>query len=182
MVTPTIAQLAQHVTDLAGSFQIRLIVQPGMPPEHAGAGHIIVVCGECEQKNAIRRRGNARCGRCKAPLGHHSTCHCIMIAPVTDETAYAVALHELGHILHPTGRVNETDGSPTMRRINEVATLRDMRLQLLEERSAWEWAQHHALDWTVAMQHTMDLSLASYFAFARKLGLNPDGTPAWRHK
>jgi hypothetical protein len=133
----------------------------------------VIVCA-CGQKNAIKRAGAVRCGSCKAPLGHQNP-HSIRIAPVTDATSYAVALHELGHCVHPTGRVNDSQGSRTMRTTNNVGTLADMRFQLLEEHSAWEWAEAMSLEWTPEMQTVKDEALASYHAYASKLGMRPDG-------
>jgi hypothetical protein len=171
----TAASLAQHVSDLAAAFDVKLDVQPGMPPEFSGAGYIIVVCPQCSRKNALRHEGASRCGACKHPLGQHKRIHSVTIAPVTDESTYAVAMHELGHCLHPTGRVNEYEGSRTMRTLNQIATLRDMRLCLLEETSAWEWAEHNAREWTPTMQSVKDWALGAYVKHARQLGLRPDG-------
>jgi hypothetical protein len=174
--------LAQHISDLGTRFNVRLDVRPGMPPEASGAGYILVTCPQCERRNKLRREGVARCGACKHPLGTHNRVHCIEIAPVIDETTYAVALHELGHCLHPTGRVNDSHGSRTMRTLNEVATIADMRYQLLEEHSAWEWARANALTWTPPMQAVHDWAVGTYHAHAARLGLRPDGSEAWRQQ
>lgn len=164
-------ELTQHVSDLAAAFKVRLDVRPGMPSDFAGAGYVIIHCPQCGQRNSLRHAGTVRCGKCKHPLGRHMVNQTIMIAPVVDETTYAIALHEMGHCLHPTGRVTEFEGSKVMRARNEVATLRDMRLQLLEEESAWEWAEANALRWTPDMQAVKDRALGSYRKFARQLGI-----------
>jgi hypothetical protein len=164
-------ELARHINDLAKAFHVRLDVQRGMPLEFSGAGYRIIVCPQCESKNSIRRAGTIRCGRCKHPLGTHDIFQTILIPIITDEATYAAAMHELGHCLHPTGRVNEFEGSKTMRRTHDVATLRDMRLQLLEETSAWEWARANAIEWTETMQHVQDVALETYKRFARQLGI-----------
>lgn len=163
--------LAQHITELAARFNVRLDVRRGMDPAAAGAGYVVIACPACGQHNALRHAGTVRCGKCKGPLGRHERNQTIMIAPVTCEATYAVALHELGHCLHPTGRVTESMGSRTMRTTGAIATLSDMRHQLLEETSAWEWAEANALDWTPTMQQVKALALGSYEKHARQLGL-----------
>lgn len=165
-------ELARHVSELARSFNIQLDVRD-IPETFAGAGYRVVVCA-CGQKNAIKRAGSMRCGACKSSLGQQNP-HSVLVAPIINARRYAIALHELGHCVHPTGRVNEFEGSPTMRHSNHVATLRDMRLQLLEETSAWEWAEAMSLEWTDEMANTKKEALGTYYAYASKLGMRPDG-------
>src|SRR5262245_4961200 len=69
----------------------------------------------------------------------------VVVAPVTEETGYAVALHEIGHLVSPLGALGGNHG-----------------LNLAAEHAAWEWAQHHALDWSPAMQQVMEWSLSTY--------------------
>src|SRR5262245_21957283 len=118
MMTDSTA-LAKHVSDLAARFNVKLDVRRGMDPASAGAGYVVLECKACGQKNALRHAGTVRCGKCKAPLGRHDRNQTVMIAPVTCEATYAVALHELGHCLHPTGRVRESHGSRTTRKTGE---------------------------------------------------------------
>lgn len=94
----------------------------------------------------------------------------VLIAPVIDETTYAVALHELGHHLHPTGTLF-TMWSKRAQQTGAVETMSDARIQLLEERSAWEWARYHALEWTPPMTMVESCSLSSYERIARRLGV-----------
>lgn len=176
---PDALDLARHVGELADRFNIKLDVRD-MDPRLAGAGYVVVQCVGCGQRNALKRPGIVRCGRCKTPLGRHNIIHLVMIAPVTCEATYAVALHEIGHCLHPAGRARESQGSRTTRLTGDIATLDDMRFQLLEERSAWEWARANTLVWSDVMQRVQDAALESYERYARKLGLTPDGKPAWR--
>jgi len=61
-----------------------------------------------------------------------------VVAPIVDETTYAVALHELGHLIAPLGSLTKTPG-------NRHNLTRD------EEDAAWTWARRHALLWTDAM-------------------------------
>src|SRR5678816_835897 len=51
----------------------------------------------------------------------------VEIKRVYDYISYAVALHELGHHCHPTGMIVGQE------------------LDMLQETSAWEWAEKHAL-------------------------------------
>ena len=58
---------------------------------------------------------------------------------VNSEAAYAVALHEIGHI--------------------RQGLCEDL---LVEERRAWEWAKANALVWTPTMQRKAEQSMGSY--------------------
>lgn len=81
---------------------------------------------------------------------------CVFIHPVTDETTYAVALHELGHFLMPMGWINPQDA------INgNVANLRRD-----EENAAWQWARHYALIWTPVMESVATWAEGTYAARA----------------
>lgn len=173
---------AKHISELAARFHVRLNVERDMPPEAASSAIIVHRCPNCGRGNRLRTAGVSRCGACKHPLGNIIQTRVVNIAPVLDETTYAVALHELGHALHPTGRVRDSHGSRTTRTTGEVATLEDMRYMLLEERSAWEWARQFALEWTAPMQFVQDYAMGSYVASARKLGLDANGQPTWRRR
>jgi hypothetical protein len=59
--------------------------------------------------------------------------------PIKSENAYAMALHEIGHIR--TGRFDDV---------------------LIEERRAWEWARDNALVWTPTMQREADSCIGAY--------------------
>lgn len=82
----------------------------------------------------------------------------VVVAPVTDETQYAVALHELGHVLAPLG-------SLTREKLGRPARARHA-LTLEEEEAAWDWAAHHALVWTPLMQSVREMTFATYVATA----------------
>lgn len=64
----------------------------------------------------------------------------IKIRPVKSEITYAIALHEIGHILGP----------------------RQSGTRLDKEVGAWEWAVEHAVRWTLPMSHKMKHCLQSY--------------------
>jgi hypothetical protein len=70
----------------------------------------------------------------------------IKIRPVKTSITYAVALHEIGHILGP--RQNGT--------------------RLDKEVGAWEWAQANAFEWTDSMTAKMQSCLRSYLAKAAR--------------
>jgi hypothetical protein len=75
----------------------------------------------------------------------------VLCRPVVDETSYAVAMHELGHILAPSGALRVATGDAD-----------NWELKMAEEEAAWEWAEHYVLDWTPAMEQVKALSLGSY--------------------
>ena len=122
---------AGHVRALAKAFDVLIREDPDRSPEDAGAGWL----REDSHLPLVQRR---KCARFRS---------------VTDETSYAVALHELGHCVAPMGQL-EFD--------RDLICLRNARLQIEEERAAWEWARHMALDWTVAMDQVRLHSLKSY--------------------
>lgn len=68
----------------------------------------------------------------------------ITIPHIVDDVTYAIALHEMGHILAPGGFLGLK------------------RSHLEEEENAWDWAHHYALDWTPAMEQVRVLTLATY--------------------
>jgi len=69
----------------------------------------------------------------------------VRLSPVKSDVTYAIALHEIGHILgdHPKTRIDK-----------EVA--------------AWQWAKTHSLVWTPEMQATASKRLSSYVAWSRR--------------
>jgi hypothetical protein len=75
-------------------------------------------------------------------------CWEIHIAPVKSAISYAVALHEIGHLL---GRHQES------------------RKVMVRERWAWIWARQHALAWTPAMERQARESLEWYAPRARAI-------------
>src|SRR5262245_37862106 len=63
----------------------------------------------------------------------------VCLNPINSESAYAVALHEIGHI--------------------RQGPFEDL---MIEERRAWEWAKANALVWTPTMQRKAEQSMGSY--------------------
>lgn len=72
----------------------------------------------------------------------------IAIRQVKTAITYAVALHEIGHILGPrqTGKNTRLD----------------------KEVGAWEWAQQSAIEWTDVMDKQRSKSLRSYLAWSER--------------
>lgn len=69
---------------------------------------------------------------------------------IDDETSYAVVLHELGHVLSPWGL------------LRTIKTKGNKNLMLEEERAAWDWARHYALEWTAAMASVERWAMGTY--------------------
>ena len=135
----TASEYAAHVAALCRAFNIALVVRWGMDPAEAGAGFM------------------QRAGILTTQLS-------IVIAPITEETTYAAAMHELGHCLAPLGMLRHEHGSREARGggAYTIATQRDACLMIEEEIAAWRWAHHNALDWTVAMQQLEMMMMARY--------------------
>ena len=70
----------------------------------------------------------------------------VVVGRIVDETTYAVALHELGHVVDANGQQHTH--------------------QLLAEESAWAWARYVALDWTDSMTSVEQYALGTYHAAA----------------
>jgi hypothetical protein len=84
----------------------------------------------------------------------------IKISPVRAAVTYAIALHELGHVV----------GTQSGRRIDK-------------EVQAWEWAESNALEWTEPMIVKAARCVAWYLKMCerhRSMELPPEDHPAWR--
>jgi hypothetical protein len=84
----------------------------------------------------------------------------VKLRPILSANTYAVALHELGHVLGPQ----------TGNRLNE-------------ETQAWVWAKANALEWRKPMKNVMKRCLTSYLRWCqRRKGawIPPKTHPAWR--
>lgn len=91
----------------------------------------------------------------------------VRLSPVRSSVTYAVALHELGHVL----------GAHSGNRLDK-------------EWHAWQWARQHALVWDDRMTDKERRALASYIAWARRREstsrrgakfLPPPDHPVWAH-
>jgi hypothetical protein len=74
------------------------------------------------------------------PTANHET-GTLRLHPIKSEAAYAVALHEIGHLRQ--GLCED---------------------ELLDERRAWDWARDNALIWTPTMEREAERSMGSYEA------------------
>jgi hypothetical protein len=65
---------------------------------------------------------------------------------VLDELSYSAALHEIGHLVAPSGvpEGGAKDGKPK--------TLREFLVAVEAEKVAWQWARENALYWTPEME------------------------------
>jgi hypothetical protein len=79
----------------------------------------------------------------------------VIVAPIVDEATYAVALHEMGHLVAPLGFLKSARAACQSRE-------RLMAVKLAEEEAAWEWAEHYALEWTLTMQAVRDYGYGTY--------------------
>jgi len=75
------------------------------------------------------------------------------VSPIVDETTYAVALHELGHLVAPTG---------ALRAAGVVGDRANLKRD--EEDAAWTWARHYALTWTPVMDALAHWAEGTYAA------------------
>src|SRR5258707_928513 len=81
-----------------------------------------------------------RCNRLNQAQALHE-CDEIVIPAIKSPISYAVALHEIGHILGPH---------------------QHSKRQLVRERQAWQWARRNAVDWTPRMERQATASLRWY--------------------
>lgn len=146
-------ELLAHVMSLARAFKVRVQFDPSMPVEDAGAG---IMTNRATGERFLDRK-------------------VVFVREVTSHASYAVALHELGHCVHPNGQLMLTECSPQFRATGRLATLRDVRLKIDEELAAWAWAKANALEWTLEMEQTKRISFASYRKLGRLVGIHvPD--------
>jgi hypothetical protein len=109
------------------------------------AAHVAAVCKE----HGIEIGSHSRGGRAWR-RGRH-----IAIRPVKSAVTYAVALHEIGHVL---GKWQS-------------------RPRLESETGAWLWARENAICWLPRMDATMRKAMDSYLAWARARQGRTHGRP-----
>lgn len=100
------------------------------------AQHVAAICRD----EGIRVLSHSRGGRASR------THKVIAIRPVKSAITYAVALHELGHVLGPW----------------------QSQPRLYAEAGAWKWAREVAGIWTPSMEDKMSRSLHSYVLWAER--------------
>jgi hypothetical protein len=135
---PTLRQLVEHLAALALQHNITLDVIAGMKPERA-----------------LARAGIN-------PFTRQTVGRRIQIAPVTEESTYVVALHEMGHLVAPNGMSGTSVGM--------ARSVRDIQSILRAEQAAWDWAKENAIEWSVAMEQNKQMSLGAYEDWALRLG------------
>ncbi len=128
----TAQQLACHARDIGRTFNVHTRVDGSLAPDDAGAGHLR-----------------------DAATGQKLSRRCVKHRPITDETSYAVAMHEYGHCLAP-------DGTLVFERRLFRMSVADARLQYHEEEAAWAWAEYYAIQWTPIMEVVKAQALATY--------------------
>jgi hypothetical protein len=75
----------------------------------------------------------------------------VLSRPITEETSVAVVLHEFGHLAGMNGLVQGP---------------RNLSMKRVEEEAAWNWARHHALEWTPMMEAVAQACEATYHVTA----------------
>lgn len=125
-----------HAYALAKAFNVLLALDETLKPHEAWAGHVI---HDGKEYKAVA-----------AP-------------PIKDETSYIVVLHEMGHHLAPCGFVrSDMKRKPPAPGCHPRERHEWVGLMLVEEDAAWEWAQHYALEWTVAMEQVKMMCYGTY--------------------
>jgi hypothetical protein len=86
----------------------------------------------------------------------------VQIFPVTDDTSYAVALHEMGHIVAKDGHGGWRATKHTT--VGETIAMLEVAAydRLTEECAAWAWAEAQAVEWTAGMAQTRRYSEGTY--------------------
>lgn len=133
----TLDKLRAHVVELAAAFRIQLHLIPDMPYEWS---HVV-------PDSVVSER-------------HASH---IMVRPINSEEEYAVALHEIGHVQHPSGYLR---GRAGREKRTDVQTI---NLVLTEEECAWIWAEANALMWTAPMEGVRRVTLQCYDNLAQEI-------------
>ena len=107
----------------------------------------------------IAQAFDVRLVECAALQPHEAFAHprlrAAFVGTIVDETTYAVALHEVGHLASPTGVLRTVVDGDTR------------NLSLDEEDAAWHWARHYALVWTPVMDAVAHWAEGTYQAAAK---------------
>jgi hypothetical protein len=145
----TETDLLRHVISLATAFDVRLVMDTDKR-----------VNPETEDQTGAAGFGFS--------LEHpEQIVQCMVHVPfVMDERSYAVALHELGHTLSPTGCLWQH-----MDQRGKIPTFRNLNLLLEQEDAAWEWARRYAIHWTLAMESYAKDARDSYRIYCDRLRL-----------
>lgn len=141
--------MRKHIDELAKAFNVRVVHHEGAPDEAAALN-----LGEFLGAMLF---GHERSSDRKA-VEQELDYDIAFSRPVTDETSYAVVLHELGHRIHPNGHL------PQEHKAARHDQERHLAIQMLEEDNAWDWAMNHALQWSDLMDTVRRNTIATYQA------------------
>jgi hypothetical protein len=158
----TIQQLAAHAADLAKKHRVELILDPTMRAGDASSTQIPFHDAVMMVTGLIDRDRLASLFSPDAPI------KLVHARPITDETSYAVVMHEMGHQVAPRGTC-----SCRMTRHN--STWHEyLNAKLEEETVAWQWARDNTSDWTPTMAQVEQYCYATYErGVANVWGLEP---------
>lgn len=137
----------EHVNALCRAFDIRLYIQDGLDNGYS-------VKGIKDPKKP--HQAPAEIVVQNRLIKVHEGEHLIIVGPINSHSAYAVALHELGHARAPLGMVTPYEAA-----IN-------LNLKIDMEHAAWEWAYMHALCWNEQMEATKRKGMDSYIEALRR--------------
>lgn len=127
----SIERLAQHARDLAERFGVELL-EEDRPYE----------LSHCECLQHIKKDAKGRM------IGVAKEHFRIRVHFIVRHLGYYIALHELGHVLHPNGMIK-----PSERTAHDAMDLiRTKALSIHQEECATEWARQYALVWTPEME------------------------------
>ncbi len=133
-------------------------VPPSLCNQHLGAlvrthGIAVRMCRADRRQWAERftRRERVRTGKVGAIALHH--------VQVRSDAGYAVALHEVGHLVSP-GQAGPVESDALALTLGRARMLSDCYLG--DELDAWFWARVHALCWTTAMAKQAQRCVRSY--------------------
>jgi hypothetical protein len=140
---PSLQELAEHARAVAVAFNVDMIEDPRMSPQDGVSGRLRYI------DKADHHRAHPELEQRRAA-----------VSPIVDEPTYAVAMHEIGHMADPLGAMDEDRERATPESV--------VRIILLQERAAWDWARHYALDWTPAMEQVAQLAYGSYLQAAAR--------------
>lgn len=89
------------------------------------------------------------------------------LAPIVDDHSYIAALHEIGHVLHPSGHLRiEVDTAAGKTAVTPMSPDVEEVLLFEEEVAAWTWAIAQALIWNPAVEMIAREALSSYVSLA----------------
>ena len=111
------------------------------------------------------RRERVRTGKVGAIALHH--------VPVRSDAGYAVALHEIGHLVS-ADQAGPVEADALALTLGRAQMLSDCYLR--DELDAWFWARVHALCWTRTMAKEAQRSLRSYASPRRWRRLGVDAS------